>query len=179
MSWPLPTVCLFGPESTGKTTLAGELARKFDTVFVPEFGRYYCEALGNECDADDLRAIASGQKALEDAALRKAKTILLLDTDRVMTSVWADVLLGHRTADLDAVERPADLYLLADVDVPFQHDAVRYFPDQAERQRFLERCRRELEKRRLAFVLVHGDERARLAQALAAIDARLGVRAPA
>jgi NadR type nicotinamide-nucleotide adenylyltransferase len=179
MSWPLPTVCLFGPESTGKTTLARELAGKFGSVFVPEYGRYYCEAFGNTCDTDDLRAIARGQKALEDAALRKAKTILILDTDRVMTAVWADVLLGHRPADLDAVERPADLYLLADVDVPFQHDAIRYFPDQAERQRFLERCRRELEKRRLAFVLVRGDERARLAQALAAIDAKLGVRAPA
>ena len=179
MSWPLPTVCLFGPESTGKTRLARALARKFVTVFVPEYGRYYCEAFGNECDTEDLRAITRGQKALEDAALRKTKTILILDTDRVMTAIWADVLLGHRPADLDTVERPADLYLLADVDVPFQHDAIRYFPDQEERRRFLERCRCELEERRLAFVPLRGDERARLAQAIAAIEARLGIRAPA
>ena len=177
MSWPLPTVCLFGPESTGKTTLARALAEKFGTVFVPEYGRYYCESFGNECDAEDLRAIADGQKALEDAALRKAKTLLILDTDRVMTAVWADVLLGHRPAELDAVDRPADLYLLADVDVPFQHDTIRYFPDQDARRRFLERCRNELEKRRLPFVLLQGDARTRLAQALAAIEAELGVRA--
>jgi HTH-type transcriptional repressor of NAD biosynthesis genes len=177
MRWPLPTVCLFGPESTGKTTLARALAGTFGTVFVPEYGRYYCEAFGNECDVEDLRAIARGQKALEDAARRKAKTILILDTDRVMTAIWADVLLGHRPADLDTVERPADLYLLADVDVPFQHDAIRYFPDQQARQRFLARCRSELEKRRLPFVLLQGNEGARLAQALAAIDAELGVKA--
>jgi nicotinamide riboside kinase len=96
-----------------------------------------------------------------------------------MTAIWADVLLGHRPADLDAVDRPADLYLLADVDVPFQHDAIRYFPDQGEREQFLERCRGELERRRLPFAPLHGDPRTRLAQALAAIDTRLGVRAPA
>jgi NadR type nicotinamide-nucleotide adenylyltransferase len=179
VSWPLPTVCLFGPESTGKTTLARDLAAVFGTIFVPEYGRYYCETFGNECDADDLRAIAVGQRALEDAALRKAKTILILDTDRVMTAVWADVLLGHRLADLDAVDRLADLYLLADVDVPFERDAIRYFPDQGARQRFLERCRLELEKRQLPFVMLRGDGRARLAQALAAIEARLGIKAPA
>lgn len=176
MSNRLPSVCLFGPESTGKTTLARELAEKFETVFVPEYGRYYCEAFGNQCDAEDLRAIARGQKALEDAGLRKAKTILVLDTDRVMTAVWADVLLGERPADLDAVDRPADLYLLADIDVPFQHDTIRYFPDQEARKRFLERCRHELEKRQLAYALLHGDRPARLAQALAVIERKLGVR---
>jgi NadR type nicotinamide-nucleotide adenylyltransferase len=179
VTWRLPTVCLFGPESTGKTTLALALAEKFGTAFVPEYGRYYCETFGNECDADDLRAIADGQKALEDAGLRKAKTLLILDTDRVMTAVWSDVLLGHRLPDLDAVDRPADLYLLADVDVPFQHDAIRYFPDPDERKRFLKRCRVELEKRHLPFVLLHGDENARLAQALVAIETRLGIKAHA
>lgn len=176
MTWPLPTVCLFGPESTGKTTLAAELAKAFRTVFVPEYGRYYCEAFGNECDADDLRAITCGQRALEDAALRKAKRMLILDTDRVMTAVWADILLGHRPADLDAVERPADFYLLADVDVPFQQDAIRYFPHPDERARFLARCRQELERRQLPFSLLTGDRDQRVAQALAAIETRFGLK---
>src|SRR5438105_15460655 len=36
-------VAIVGAESTGKTTLAEELARHFDTVWVPEYGREYTE----------------------------------------------------------------------------------------------------------------------------------------
>lgn len=32
-------IALMGPESSGKTTLAAKLARKFDTAWVHEYGR--------------------------------------------------------------------------------------------------------------------------------------------
>ena len=34
-------IALFGPESTGKTTLSKQLADYFDTVWAPEFAREY------------------------------------------------------------------------------------------------------------------------------------------
>ena len=37
-------VVLFGPESTGKTVLAEQLAAHFNTVWTPEFSRLYAEA---------------------------------------------------------------------------------------------------------------------------------------
>jgi NadR type nicotinamide-nucleotide adenylyltransferase len=169
-------VCLHGPESTGKTTLARELAEHFHTRFVPEFGRLYCEAFGNECDAEDLRAIVRGQLLMSNAAERKAERILILDTDPVMTSIWADVLLGHRPADLDRVEDPADLYLLADVDVPFAADAIRFFPDQKTREAFFERCKIELDRRKLPYVIISGDREARRQRAIAAIRERFAAR---
>lgn len=173
------TVCLFGPESTGKTTLAQELARDLGAVFVPEYGRYYCEAFGNTCDADDLRAIVAGHDLLVQAARRKAQGgLILLDTDAVMTAVWAGVLLGERPADLDRVDEPADLYLLTDVDVPFAADAIRYFPDQTSRSRFFQICREELERRKLSYFVISGDPARRRATALEAIRARFGI-APA
>lgn len=162
-------VCLVGPESTGKTTLARELAEKFGTFFVPEFGRYYCEAFGNRCDAEDLRAIVRGQRILSGAAARKAHRILILDTDAVMTSIWAQILLGDVPVDLERVEDPADLYLLTAVDVPFAADSIRYFPDQATRSAMFDRCRAELERRGLPFVVIAGDRSARRAAAEAAI----------
>ena len=36
-------VVLFGPESTGKTTLARQLANHFDTLWVPEYMREYLQ----------------------------------------------------------------------------------------------------------------------------------------
>lgn len=36
-------VVLFGPESTGKTTLSEQLARYYSTVWVPEYAREYLQ----------------------------------------------------------------------------------------------------------------------------------------
>jgi NadR type nicotinamide-nucleotide adenylyltransferase len=168
-------VSLFGPESTGKTTLAQQLAVHYRTVAVPEYGRIYCEIFGNDCDAADLRAIVDGQYLLEDAAARKANRLMILDTDAVMTAVWSDVLLGKRLPDLNTV-RAADFYLLADIDVPFETDAIRYFPEQAERQRMFDLCRAELERRQLPYVVVRGDREVRLATSIATIDKRFFAR---
>lgn len=164
------TVCLHGPESTGKTTLAAELAEHFGTVAVPEYGRLYCEIFGNECDLEDLRAIRRGEDLLIDAARRKAKNgLLILDTDAVMTAVWADVLLGSRPSDLDRIDAPADLYLLCDIDVPFVADGVRYFPDQGMRAKMFAQTKRELERRDLPFVTITGSRFVRLKTAVDAI----------
>jgi NadR type nicotinamide-nucleotide adenylyltransferase len=165
-------VALIGPESTGKSTLAGGLAAHYGTFAVPEYGRIYCEIFGNSCDAEDLRAILRGQLLLEEAGTRKAREILILDTDAVMTAIWSDVLLGTRLAEFDHVP-VADLYLIADIDVPFAADAIRYFPGDDDRQRMLAMCKAELERRNLPFVVIRGDRDARLAAAITAIDTRL------
>ncbi len=168
----MKTVCLHGPESTGKTTLAAELAEHFRTVAVPEYGRIYCEIFGNECDLEDLRAIRRGHDLLAAAARRKARNLLVFDTDAVMTAVWSDVLLGTRPADLDRIDDPADLYLLCDIDVPFVADGIRYFPDQATRARMFAQTRQELEQRALPFVTITGSRYERLKTAVDAITAR-------
>lgn len=164
-------VCLIGPESTGKTTLAKNLAARFNTIAVPEYGRLYCEVFGNQCDAEDLLAIARGQQLLESAAARKVERLMILDTDVVMTAIWSDVLLGERLSTLNDV-KPADFYLLTDIDVPFRQDAIRYFPDQSERKRMLDLCRAELERRKLPYATISGGRELRLKAAIDAINSR-------
>jgi HTH-type transcriptional repressor of NAD biosynthesis genes len=164
-------VCLFGPESTGKSTLAKELAAHFHTIAVPEYGRIYCEIFGNECDAEDLLAMVRGQHLLEEVAERKAKRLIVLDTDAVMTAVWSDVLLGNRLPELDG-GKAADFYLLTNIDVPFVQDAIRYFPNQAGRQRMFDLCKAELERRALPYVTISGSREERLKIAINAINAR-------
>jgi NadR type nicotinamide-nucleotide adenylyltransferase len=166
------TVCLFGPESTGKSTLAKRLASHFHTIAAPEYGRTYCEVFGTYCTADDLRNIVKGQAALEAAAKRRANRLLILDTDRLMTALWADMLLGVRPPDLDAVPEFADFYLLADIDIPWADDGTRYFPGDAARQRFYRICREELEKRGLPYEIIAGDRDGRLKMAADAINRR-------
>lgn len=165
------TVCLHGPESTGKTTLARALAAHFKTVWVPEFGRIYCEIFGNECDLDDLHAIRQGHELLAAAGRRKANELLILDTDAVMTAIWSDILIGMRPPELDQIDDPAELYLLCNVDVPFEADRIRYFPSQTTRETMFAQTKAELERRQLKFVTIAGSREERYQAAVKAIIA--------
>ena len=85
-------VCLFGPESTGKTTLAQQLARHFDSMAVPEYARTHLEAQAGKLAEHDLLAIVRGQVAAEEALARQANRLLFCDTDPLTTAIWSEVL---------------------------------------------------------------------------------------
>lgn len=168
-------VCLFGPESTGKSTLAARLAAHFDTVVVPEYGRVHTDAFGTECSPSDLLAIARGHIASETAAARQANRVLILDGDPVLTAVWSDMLCGGRDPWFADFRRLADLYLLTDIDTPWVDDGTRYFPGKADRERFFAACRDELQARGARFVTLSGDFDRRFRTAIAEISSRMPV----
>lgn len=167
--WFAGRVCLFGPESTGKTTLTQRLARHFDTVAVAEYGRTYTDAFGVDCTPTDLARIASGHMASVTAAARAANCILICDTDPVLTAVWSDMLVGARDPWFAGFDDLCDLYLLTSVDAPWVDDGTRYFPDDAERRRFFELCRGELDRRGARYVILSGDWETKFQAALKAV----------
>ena len=165
----LKTVCLHGPESVGKSVLAAELAAHFDTVFVPEYGRTYCEAFGTDLDNADLLKIAQVQAAMAQAAAQQVIRLLILDTDPLMTAVWSDMMLGTRDPWFTAFEGVADLYLLLDIDLAWVDDGTRIYGNDTTRADFFNRCRNELVERGVRWALVSGTGDARTTAALAAI----------
>ncbi len=165
----LKTVCLHGPESVGKSVLAQALAAHFDTVFVPEYGRSYCEAFGIDLGNADLLKIARVQAAMAHAAVEQANRLLILDTDPLMTAVWSDMMLGSRDPWFAAFEETADLYLLLDTDLPWVDDGTRIYGNVTTRADFFSRCREELIARGVEWALVAGTGEARMTAALAAI----------
>lgn len=159
-------VCVFGPESTGKSTLAKQLAERFGSVAVPEYAKTYIEAQGKEIDAGDMLKIARGQCASEDAMAREAKNgVLFCDSDLVTSIIWSGRLVGEVPEWLrtEADKRHYDLYLLTHYDVPWVDDVHRYIPK--ESPAFFDRCVLELESRQRHFVQIKGgwDERLELA----------------
>lgn len=163
------TICLHGPESTGKSTLAPRLADRLGGVVVPEYGRIFAEERGTDFSMADLVEIAQAHDAMTRAAIATGADPVILDTDPLMTAAWATMLFGARDPWFDAWEGTADLYLLLDIDLPWREDGTRMFGSADARRRFFDVSRDELERRGVRWALIGGEGEARLAAALAAI----------
>lgn len=163
------TICLHGPESTGKSTLAPQLARYFNTLYVPEYGRTYCEQHGVDLAMEDLLAIGQTHVAMTRSLLRQCNKRLILDTDPVMTAAWARMLFGRQDPWFEHFGETADLYLLLDIDIPWVDDGTRFFGDEGRRQRFFDLSREELERRGLPYVIIGGLPEERFARSIDAI----------
>lgn len=168
----LRRVCIFGPESSGKSTLARDLAQYFHTQYVHEYARPLLDFKDGRCDWEDIERIARGQAAAEDALAGRANRVLFCDTDPLLTTIWSDVFFGKcpEWVTLEAARRQYDLYLLLDVDVPWVDDGQRYFPDELKRREFFKRCERELIRRERPFVRISGDWNERFKRAVNAVE---------
>lgn len=168
----LKKVCIVGPESTGKSTLAADLARHFNTLYAWEYARPHLDAQGGQCFEKDIPLIARGQMATEDALEQQANRVLICDTDVLTTAIWSDMLFG-RTPDFVrelADQRHYDLYLVADADVPWVQDGQRFFGDDKTRRAMVDRFIAELTARKRRFVRLQGDWPARFETARAAVS---------
>ncbi len=166
-------VVLSGVESVGKSRLAADLARHFGGILVPEFGRTYTERLRRDLTLEDHYAIAEGHAIEADQAASASPTLLVEDTDIVMTTAWATMLFGGRDPILAARPSHADLHLLLLPDVPFVPDRVRMFGSPDCRLAFHAVVTHEHQARAIQPLRISGDFPERRAQAFRAVEALL------
>ena len=168
-------VVLFGPESTGKTTLSRQLARYYNTVWAPEFAREYLQDKWNNerktCEKEDLLPIAIGQMKLENSLAKKADKILICDTDLLETKVYSEEFYGGFVDDKlneAATKNQYDLYLLTYIDTPWEEDDLRDRPE--ERLEMFKAFEKALIKNKKPYLLLKGDKETRLKNATEAIN---------
>lgn len=159
-------IVVTGSECTGKTTLALALADALGAPCVPEYARAYAEAKGRVLDAADVEPIARGQMAAEDRVVETGVPLVVLDTDLVSTVVYAQHYYGACPSWVEAAarERLGAVYLLCDVDLPWQADGVRDRSGQRTELHAAFVATLEACAARVALVRGVGDERLALAR---------------
>jgi HTH-type transcriptional repressor of NAD biosynthesis genes len=133
-------VVVCGAESTGTTTLTEALAERYQTVWAPEFGRYYSQGLGShhKWTSDDFKVIIEEQDRLEELMARRAGPIMFCDTDGLATCMFhelymKDVAPPRHYNMLGPIVSKHDLYIVtAPEGVPFEDDGYRLFPAERE-----------------------------------------------
>lgn len=168
-------IVLFGPESTGKTTLSRQLARHYNSVWVREYARNYLQDKWNNereiCEPKDLLPIAIGQMELENDLAKKTDTVLICDTDLLETKVYSEV---YYSGDCDpilekyAIENSYSLYFLTYIDTPWEPDDLRDKPN--DRKEMFQAFENTLIKYKRPYVLLKGDKKKRLKEAIKHID---------
>lgn len=148
-------VCFYGPESTGKTTLAQEMANRFHTVFVPEVSREILDS--NNFTLQDIERVGKAQTERIKASEQDANRLLICDTDILTTRIYSIQYLGTAPELLDDLEKEIrfDRYYLFNIDVPWVEDGLRDLGQQ--REHMMEMFRRELQHRGIIPFEVTGD----------------------
>ncbi len=165
-------VVVIGPESTGKSTLSEQLATHYQTVWVPEYARQYLEELPRPYEQHDLLTIAKGQLALEDQQAAQANKVLICDTDLHVINFWSE--FKYKTTDPWIVEqiktRQYDLYLLTYIDIPWEEDPLREYPDPQMREYFYSVYKDLVSASGTPWVEIKGSFEERRSSAVAAVD---------
>ncbi|MBP2831384.1 ATP-binding protein [Aquimarina sp. U1-2] len=168
-------IVLFGPESTGKTTLSKQLAVYYECQWVPEYMRIYLQKKWDEekktCTYEDILPIATGQMKLENRLAQKTNKILICDTNLLELKVYSEVYYKEKVPEIlrkISLENVYHLYLLTYIDTPWVPDDLRDKPHHRE-EMFL-RFKNCLEHYNLPYVTLKGSKTSRVRKATQIID---------
>jgi len=180
----LQKIVVLGPESTGKSTLCEQLAKHYGVVDCKEYARQYLHENGTKYNFEDLLTIAKGQLTIEQQAIQKAEQLfieksknkIIIDTNMYVMKVWCEYVFNDcHTFILDQInKRNYDLYLLADIDLPWSADEMREYPDEKPRQELFAIYKDILINQNTPWGIVSGAGDERTQNAIKLIDKVLG-----
>jgi nicotinamide riboside kinase len=154
-------IAIIGPESTGKTRLAEQLAAHFNTVAVPEIARGWIAELGKPYQQEDLVELSRLQAEAEDKLLSKKPPLLICDTNQTVIRIWS--LFKYGTVDPVITDNDAcrqyELILLTDIDIPWEQDPLRENPRQRAELYSLYYRTLIASNRKFRIIFGQGDER--------------------
>jgi nicotinamide riboside kinase len=155
-----------GPESSGKTTLATQLADYWKTPLVAEASRDYLKGKDSyqQCD---LLEIAKQQHKQEQTVLSLLPERIICDTDLLVIMIWSEVKYGHcdpwiySTFENSVKQQTLSrYYFLCDSNIPWKADPLRENPH--NRDELFDLYLQKLKEYELDYRIVKGEPQERL-----------------
>lgn len=164
------TICIFGPESTGKSTLTKQLADHYKMPYVEEYAKQFIDSKNGNIHFEDIETIVKGHHQAIEEALKINSPLLFVDTDAIISKLWSVELFGKESPIIEEfiAKQHFDHYLLLDVDLPWVDDTHRYRPK--ERELFFQQCLQQLTLRNKEYTIIRGKDNTRLTNAIHCID---------
>lgn len=165
----LKKVCVYGTESTGKSTITKKLADYFQTTFVPEMAREIIEET-EQCTEEHLIQIAELQAKTINEKAKVANKLLFVDTDLNITSSYSQFLFNKKLIVEQWVEQANnfDIYIFLDNDAPYIQDGTRL--DKLRRDKLNIFHKKQLESKGIKYELVKGNWSERLNASIKIIE---------
>ncbi len=162
-------ICIVGTESTGKTTLANQLAGYYNTVMSPELGReIFAETRSGSLEDIKIVGLKHAEAILRNTRL--ANKILFVDTDLEITKSYSQYLFNEIPEFSPWIEKAneMDLYIYLMPDAPYIQDGTRLTKKDAHDLHKIHRGR--FDKKNPVVLQYKGDYLERFNEAVRAID---------
>ena len=154
------SVCVVGPESSGKSTLVKKLAADYHwyiakSGYVPEYGRIYTDHKKTEWEEKDFIRIST----IHDRMVRSGKQnfpILFVDTDKHTTYLFGKTYLNKELRyikDNSSFQR-YDHYLLLAPNVEWVQDGQRVLESYDDRLTFFNELKDYLDKNEFSYTII-------------------------
>jgi len=165
-------IAIIGPESSGKSVLAQQLAVHFNEPLVKEYAREHLEKNGTFYEKVDLDFFAKKQIEKENAALNNANQFLFCDTNTLSIKVWSLYKYGTCSHYLQTQTENSiyDKSLLLYPDLPYQDDPLREDQPLKNRLELFDLFEQELKKANATYSIIKGLEKDRLDNAIKSLQ---------
>lgn len=163
-------IAITGPESTGKSALAIALAKHYNAVYTPEYAREYLKQKKGLYKKFDLKIIAEEQIKRQNIDIKKAQEYYIADTEMLVFKVWHEVKYAESPywiKDMIATQN-FDLYLLCDIDIPWEKDSLREHPH--KRKFLFNKYKATFQELHLSYQIISGNGKLRLQNAIKIIN---------
>ena len=179
-------VLLIGGESTGKSTLARNLALTYNTNYLEEVGRDVCDYAGGVEELmikEDFHEILLKHKLKEMEAVKESNRLLFVDTDALITKFFSGFLFtdpdvrkrNDALADAITAINHFDLILFLEPTVAFVQDGTRNEKLLTDREGYSQQIKDLFDEAGMKYHCIDGDYEERYLTARNLIGKAFGI----
>ncbi|MFA5574283.1 MAG: ATP-binding protein [Brumimicrobium sp.] len=162
-------IAFTGPESSGKTSVSKEVAKRLQAEWFPEYAREYLLQRKGEYNFEDIETIALRQEEIRKGHVKPG--LKLYDTEGIVLQIWSEFKYQRCAESIIDLVKSQDYtfyFLCSPKDIPWEEDPLRENPFQ--REELFDIYLKKIEELGLPFFVLEGTLDERIAKAIEIIQ---------